>query len=232
MNTKFTALMPMKANSQRVEGKNFRLLHGRPLYRWMLDTLLSVQEIERVIINTDASQLLYDSGLTLDERVLIRERKPALCGDTVSMNKILADDLAWDKGNYYLMTHTTNPFLKLATIRRAIKNFKDELRSGKFDSLFSVNKLQTRFYRKDVSPVNHDPQALLQTQDLEPWYEENSCLYLFTRESFSQTSARIGQRPMMFETPRAESLDIDTPEDWEFAEMLAPAMRLNREISI
>ena len=221
---KFTALLPMKANSQRVPGKNFRLLDGQPLFRWMLDTLLSIQEIERVIINTDASQLLNDPDLALDERVVVRERSIALRGDTVSMNRILADDLDWDQGDCFLMTHTTNPFLAADTIRRAIKKFTGELISEKCDSLFSVNRFQTRFYREDVSPVNHDPLELLQTQDLEPWYEENSCLYLFTRESFYKTNARIGQQPLMFETPRTESLDIDTPEDWELAEILAPVI--------
>lgn len=214
----------MKANSQRVPGKNFRLLHGRPLYRWMLDTLLSIHEIERVIINTDAGQLLNDPDLTLDKRVLVRERAPALRGDTVSMNKIIADDMAYDEGEYFLMTHTTNPFLQAATIRHAMGEFINGLLSGRYDSLFSVNRFQTRFYRDDATPVNHDPKELIQTQDLEPWYEENSCLYLFSRESFSGTSARIGRQPMMFETPREESLDIDTPEDWKLAEMLSPAM--------
>ena len=224
MDTKFTALLPMKANSQRVPGKNFRLLHGRPLYRWMLDTLLSTQEIDRVIINTDANQLLDDPELTLDKRVLVRERASILRGDTVSMNKILADDVAHDEGEYFLMTHTTNPFLQCETIRHAMEDFMRGLWAGQCDSLFSVNRFQTRFYRGDASPVNHDPQQLLQTQDLEPWYEENSCLYLFTRESFSQTAARIGNQPMLFETPREESVDIDTPEDWDLAGMLAPVM--------
>ncbi len=90
-----------------------------------------------------------------------------------------------------------------------------------YDSLFTVNRMQTRFYREDGSAVNHDPNVLLRTQDLEPWLEENSCLYLFTRESFARTGARIGAAPMMYETPKLESVDIDEPEDWIMAEALA-----------
>ena len=224
IDNRFTALLPMKANSQRVPGKNFRLLHGRPLYRWMLDTLLSIQEVDRVIINTDANQLLDDPALTRDERVLLRQRAPSLRGDTVSMNKILADDVAHAEGEYFLMTHSTNPFLQAATLRRAMGEFMSGLVSGQCDSLFSVNRFQARFYRDDATPINHNPKELVQTQDLEIWYEENSCLYLFSRESFLGTSARIGQKPMMFETPREQSLDIDTPEDWGLAEILAPVM--------
>jgi len=89
------------------------------------------------------------------------------------------------------------------------------------DSLFTVNKVQTRFYREDGSAVNHDPARLLRTQDLEPWFEENSCLYYFSRESFKKTRARIGKNPIMMETPPLESLDIDEPHDWEMVSALA-----------
>jgi CMP-N-acetylneuraminic acid synthetase len=86
-----------------------------------------------------------------------------------------------------------------------------------------VNKFQTRFYRADGSAVNHDPNNLIRTQDLEPWFEENSNLYLFNRASFAATKARIGKKPMMFETPRIESADIDDQEGWDIAENLAAA---------
>jgi CMP-N-acetylneuraminic acid synthetase len=44
---RIVALLPMKANSERVRGKNFREFNGKPLFRWILDTLLSVEEIDR-----------------------------------------------------------------------------------------------------------------------------------------------------------------------------------------
>jgi len=94
------------------------------------------------------------------------------------------------------------------------------LEDGSADSLFTVNKIQTRFYDVDAKAINHDPDKLLRTQDLEPWYEENSNLYLFTRDSFNQTQARIGKKPIMLETPPFESTDIDTPDDWALAEVM------------
>ncbi|MGH8587266.1 MAG: acylneuraminate cytidylyltransferase family protein, partial [Gammaproteobacteria bacterium] len=85
-----------------------------------------------------------------------------------------------------------------------------------------------RLYRGDGSAVNHDPQNLLRTQDLEPWFEENSCLYLFSAEGFARTGARIGDRPLLFETPRLESVDIDEPDDWRLAELLAASRATGR----
>lgn len=217
MKKRVVALLPMKANSTRVKGKNFRDFCGKPLFRWILDSLLAVEEIDCVVINTDAREILAENGLVDSDRVLIRDRKPEICGDEVSMNRVLADDVANIDANIYLMTHTTNPLLSKETIAKAIREFTSALSQDSADSLFTVNKIQTRFYRGDCSPINHDPDNLLPTQDLEPWYEENSNLYLFTQNSFHSTNARIGKKPMMMESPAMESSDIDTPDDWERA---------------
>jgi len=216
---KIVALLPMKANSERVKGKNFKMLAGKPLFKWILDALLKNQEIDKIVINTDAKQILLDNGLVESDRVVIRDRKEELCGDFVSMNLILADDIANIDSDFYLMTHTTNPLISAETIGEAILKMKES--EEYYDSLFSVNKIQTRFYREDMSPVNHDPDNLIRTQDLEPWFEENSCLYIFSKKSFSESNARIGKKPMMFVTPPLESIDIDEPEDWQVASALA-----------
>lgn len=211
------ALLPMKANSERIPGKNFREFAGKPLFRWILDTLLDVAEVDLVVINTDARGILAQHGLTDSERVTIRDRKPELCGDFVSMNLILADDIANVPAASYLMTHNTNPLLSADTIRDAIGQF----RSSDHDSLFSVTRHQTRFYTQSAQAINHDPDNLIRTQDLEPWFEENSCLYLFSGESFATTNARIGRNPMIYEMKKVEAVDIDEPEDWAIAEAIA-----------
>lgn len=222
---KIVALLPMKANSERVKGKNFRDFCGKPLFRWILDTLMSIEEISTIIINTDARQILYENGLVDTDRIVIRDREQEICGDHVSMNLIIADDLAHNPADLYLMTHTTNPLMSADTIRLSINEFINARSAEKADSLFTVNKIQTRLYRQDRSPVNHDPENLIPTQNLEPWYEENSNLYIFTSESFAKTRARIGRHPIMYESPMLESIDIDTPADWDFAVVAARFMQ-------
>jgi CMP-N-acetylneuraminic acid synthetase len=214
---KTIALLPMKANSERVKGKNFKHFSGKPLFQWTLNTLLSVKEIDQVIINTDARELLINNGLVENDRLLIRDRRPEICGDLVSMNLIIEDDINNSDADVYLMTHTTNPMMKANTVRDALAVFNS---NQAIDSLFTVDKIQTRFYDKDCNPVNHNPDNLLRTQDLEPWYEENSNLYIFTKKSFINTKARIGKNPMMYETPKFESIDIDTPSDWDLAVLI------------
>ncbi len=213
------AILPMKANSERVKGKNFKMLNGKPLYKWVLDTLLSLKEIDLIIINTDAFELIKEFPYK-SSKILIRERRKELCGDFVSMNKIIKDDISNIDSKIYLMTHTTNPLISKSTIQNAIRTYQENLLITKCDSLFSVNVHQTRFYKKDGSPINHDSKNLLRTQDLEKWYEENSNLYLFSKESFLKNNNRIGSKPILYETPKYESLDIDDQKDWDFAEKL------------
>ena len=134
---------------------------------------------------------------------------------------MIKDDIKNVQSDIYLMTHTTNPFLSTETISNAINAYKRGLANGTCDSLFTVDRVQTRFYKKDGTPVNHDPSNLVRTQDLEPWYEENSNLYIFSATSFSKTKARIGEKPLLFVSPKHESIDIDEPEDWDLALSLA-----------
>ncbi len=199
------------------------MIAGKPLFRWILDTLLAVDDIDRVVINTDARDILADNGLNDGDaggRVLIRDRKPEICGDFVSMNLVLADDIANVESDHYLMTHTTNPLLSADTIHELIKTYYAGLSKGTADSLFTVNRFQTRFYSPEGKPLNHDPNVLIRTQDLPPYLEENSVCYLFNRESFTKSNARIGLKPILHETPRLESVDIDEKSDWFKAESL------------
>ncbi|MEY4718214.1 MAG: hypothetical protein RL563_832 [Pseudomonadota bacterium] len=225
------ALLPMKANSVRVKGKNFRDFCGKPLFRWILDTLLAVEEIDQIVINTDARHILAENGLVDTDRITIRERKAEICGDNVSMNLVLADDVANVPADLYLMTHTTNPLMSAETIRKAIAAFREAQTEGMADSLFTVDKVQTRFYRADGSPVNHNPDNLIPTQEMEPWFEENSNLYIFTADSFAKTKARIGKQPIMYEGPFFESVDIDTAADWDFAVVAARFIQEEQKVS-
>lgn len=213
------ALLPIKAHSSRVPGKNFRELRGRPLFRWMLDRLLDLDFVDLVLINTDARRELEAAGMPRSSRVEVKPRPAHLLGDDVSMNRIIADDIDSHGAAHYLMTHTTNPLVGEATLGAAYSDYLNGLKAG-HDSLFSVTRHQTRFYDRNARPINHDPGNLIPTQDLEPWFEENSCYYFFSGNSFATTRARIGSKPVMHETPPGEDVDIDEWRDWYLAEAI------------
>jgi CMP-N-acetylneuraminic acid synthetase len=218
-----TALLPMKANSERIPNKNFKTISGKPLFAWMLEVLCNLDIVDRVIINTDANTDLF-RGYLENSKTILRKRSLDLCGDLVSMNKIIEDDISSDKNNIFLMTHTTNPLISTETFKKAIEIFNKRDKSL-FDSLYSTTKFQGRFYYEGSVAINHNPDELLRTQDLPPVYLENSCLYLFERDTFLQTKTRIGKKPILFVTPQLESVDIDTEDDWLVASLLLSQKR-------
>ena len=214
---KFVALVPMRHHSQRVPGKNYRILAGKPLFHHIIETLLAVPEITKIVVDTDSVPVM--DGLRQDfPQIKIIHRPENLQADDASMNDILIYDTDQIQADFYLQTHSTNPLLRPETVSRAIRSLLADYPNR--DSLFSVTRLQTRFYFQDGRAINHDPAVLIQTQDLPPVYEENSCLYIFTRENLIKRHHRIGERPVMFEMAAEEAWDIDEELDFAITDFL------------
>jgi CMP-N-acetylneuraminic acid synthetase len=215
--TKFAALVPVRHHSQRVPGKNYRPLAGKPLYQHIIETLLSVPEISTVVVDTDSEPVIQ--GLQRDfPQVVILPRPEELRADAIPMNEILLYDTSRVEADFYLQTHSTNPLLRAETISRAVKAFLVEYPGH--DSLFSVTALKTRLFDQSGHAINHDPNILLQTQDLPPVYEENSCIYIFNRENLARRDNRLGERPLMFVVDAAEAWDIDEELDFAITDFL------------
>jgi CMP-N-acetylneuraminic acid synthetase len=219
---KIAALVPMRHHSQRIPGKNFRPLSGKPLFHHILGSLLACHEISQIVVDTD-SQPIMEGLREHFPLVRILERPEYLCGDTVSMNEILVYDTSQVEADYYLQTHTTNPLLRPGTISRAIQTLLANI--PEYDTLFSVTPLQVRLWDQLGRPINHNPAVLLQTQDLPPVYEENSCIYIFTRQTLIDRQNRLGERPYMFVMDAAEAWDIDEELDFAITEFLMQRTR-------
>lgn len=216
---KVVALLPMKGISERVPGKNLKLFDGKPLYHRVLNSLLESDKISDVYINTDCPKISFDTKANFKNRVHIIKRPEKLQGNYVSMNKIIKHDTSKFTNTHFLQTHSTNPFLSKKTIEGAIEMYFRNLENDSADSLFSVTKVQKRFYTSDCRPLNHNPEMLV-TQHLEPIFEENSCFYIFSNKSFMAAQSRIGKSPKMYHMSQRESLDIDTPDDFIIAETI------------
>jgi CMP-N-acetylneuraminic acid synthetase len=215
--SKIAALVPMRHHSQRVPGKNYRLLAGKPLFHHIIETLLACRLIDEVVVDTD-SQPVMESLREVFPQVKILERPEYLRADTIPMNEILAYDTSQVEADFYLQTHSTNPLLRSESIQHALQTFLASY--PMYDSLFSVTRLQTRLWDQLGRAINHNPAILLQTQDLPPVYEENSCMYLFTRQTLLSRRNRLGERPMLFEIEAAEAWDIDEELDFLLVEFL------------
>lgn len=220
------ALLPMKEHSERIPEKNFKLLHGLPFFYYIADTLKETGLFEKLVIDTDGERIEKLAKDRYGEWVHIIQRPIELQGDYVPMNAVIAHDVkVMGVDNDYMQTHSTNPFLKAETIRKAAKIYRDGQLSGEIDTLFSANALKSRLYDKNLMPINHNPLVLSRTQDLDVIYEENSNFYFFSGEAFLKNNHRIGETPGVYPMSRMaiESLDIDESSDWDFAEALLNA---------
>ena len=217
MTRKLVALVPMRHTSVRVPGKNYRPFVGKPLFHHIISTLLKVPELDTVLVDTDSPEIL-DQLVADFPQVETLLRPEDLRGDAVPMNEILIHDTGVITADFYLQTHSTNPLLRAETISAAIQTFLDNI--PEYDSLFGVTQLHTRLWDQLGRPINHNPNILLRTQDLPPVYEENSCLYIFKRETLVSRRNRLGERPLMFAVPAIEAWDIDEELDFTIAEAL------------
>jgi CMP-N-acetylneuraminic acid synthetase len=223
---KLAALVPMRHHSQRVPGKNYRPLAGKPLFHHIVETLLAVPEIDPIVVDTD-SEPVMDDLRRIFPTVMLIVRPEHLRADDVPMNEILLYDTKQVPADFYLQTHSTNPLLRAETISKAIQAFRASYPEK--DSLFSVTRWQTRLYDKDGNAINHNPKELIQTQDLPPVYEENSCIYIFNRANLAAKRHRISDHPMLFEIDADEAWDIDEELDFEITDFLMKRKISKRE---
>ncbi len=222
MTMKIVAIVPMRHSSERVPGKNYRDFAGKPLYHRVVEALLACDKISQVVIDTDSPVILEDAAKTFPS-VKLLERPEHLRAGEIPMNDVLLNTISQVEADFYLQTHSTNPLLSAASVQKGVEMFLNNYPI--YDSLFSVTRLQTRLWDQLARAINHNPNILLRTQDLPPVYEENSCLYIFSKQILERKHNRIGDRPLMLEIPREEAQDIDEEIDFQIAEYLFKARK-------
>lgn len=207
-----SAIVPIKRESQRVPNKNFKNINKKPLFYWIITTLQSSDYIEEILINCDDIYIEEQLNNYFDFLKFVY-RPTELIGNEISMNKIIEYSLPYCKNDSIIQTHTTNPLLSVDTINDVIEKHL-KLNSD----FFSVTSLKERLYDINGEPINHNKNELIQTQDLEPLYIENSGFYIFTKENFKKNNSRISSNSKFYETTYPENIDIDNEYDFQIAE--------------
>lgn len=214
---RIVALVPMRHESKRVPGKNYRNFAGRPLFHHIIKTLLRCSRIAEIVIDTDSPVIMEDTRRNFPE-IRLLERPPHLRDGTIPMNEVLLNIISQISADFYLQTHCTNPLLMPESVTLAIERFLKYY--PMYDSLFSVTRMQTRLWDSMTRAINHNPAILVRTQDLPPVYEESSSLYIFSRKTIELHRNRLGLRPLMFEINPLEASDIDEEIDFRVTEFL------------
>ncbi len=208
---KVVAFVPVRLNSKRVVGKNIKPLGGKPMMCYLLETLANVKGIDEVYVYCSSDEVLP----YLPAGVKLLKRDTALDSD-LALGEQIYDAFVKDvDADVYMLAHTTSPFIKAETIENAI----EEVTSGRHDSAFSAQKIQT-FTWYEGKPLNYSPTCIPRTQTIEPIFVETSAFYIFKRDTWVKEHRRVGHNPYMAVVGPVEGIDIDYPEDFELAEKI------------
>ena len=193
---KTVAIVPMKLNNQRLPQKNTRrFTNGKPLCYYILSTLKKVKGVDAVYVycsNPDIQEFIPD-GITY------LKRSASLDQDTTKMNEVLQCFATDVPADIYVMTHTTAPFISVASIEKGLR----AVESGEYDSAFAAKKLQD-FLWKDGMPFNYELDNIPRTQDLPALFEETSGFYIYRKEIMTKLNRRIGEKPFIVEVSEIE----------------------------
>lgn len=208
---KVVAFVPIRLNSKRVVGKNLKMLGGKPLMCYILDTLANIKKIDEVYVYCSQEAIRE----YLPEGVKFLKRPEYLDRDETLGKEIYEEFTKTIDADIYILAHTTSPFMKQETLENAL----DKIVNDGYDSAFSCEKIQT-FTWYDGKPLNYDLKEIPRTQTIEPVYVETSAFFMFKRDIWKVHKQRIGFKPYMAQVDKIEGVDIDWPEDFDFAEKI------------
>ena len=208
---KTVAFVPIRLNSKRVVGKNLKMLGNKPLLCYILDTLVNVKRIDEVYVYCSSEEIIK----YLPQGVKFLKRPESLDRDETLGKEIYEEFTKTIDADVYVLAHTTAPFMKVTTVENALSKILDE----GYDSAFSAEKIQT-FAWFNGKTLNYDLKEIPRTQTIEPVYVETSAFFMFKREIWKVHKQRIGFNPYFAIVDKIEGVDIDWPEDFEFAEKI------------
>ena len=208
---KVVAFVPIRLNSKRVVGKNLKMLGNKPLLQYILETLTNAASIDEVYVYCSREEIIP----LLPQGVKFLKRNESLDRDETLGQEIYDAFTKEIDADVYVLAHTTSPFIKVETIDNAVR----QVTEGNHDSAFSAQKVQTFTWYKG-EPLNYDLKEIPRTQTIEPVYFETSAFYIFRKEIWTIEHQRIGRNPYIAIVNPIEGIDIDNPEDFEFAEQV------------
>lgn len=212
------AWVPIKLNNQRLPGKNTKLLAGKPLCSYMLETLTQIDGLDDIYVYCSQEDIIQ----YLPNGVKFLKRPEKLDGAMVGHYEIVESFINAIDADVYLNAHVTNPFVKRESIQRGL----DKVLSGEHDSAHTVQKLNKPLWYHG-EPFNFTRTKMYRNQDIDPMYiDMNLCIY--KKEVYTEQKSRYGKNPYFIELSQIESIDIDYPEDFMFAEVMYQTFLKNK----
>lgn len=206
------AYIPIKSESERLPNKNTRLFCGKPLYTYIIENAINSNSFNDIYIDTDSEEI---KKYARQHRLNVIDRPKFMTRNNVNGNDLLLYDFNYSlDGDYIFQLFVTSPLLKAETIKKCVDILK---KSKVYDSIFTVTK-ESGWFWLDRNPINYRPNVLPRSQDAIPLLKESTGLYGITKKSLLKYKCRIGAKPKLFEIDKYEGIDIDTKDDFVYAE--------------
>jgi regulator of RNase E activity RraA/CMP-N-acetylneuraminic acid synthetase len=213
---KVVAFLPAKGTSSRIPNKNVQLLDGKPLFLHSLEKLVACDFIDEVYLDTECDAVA-DLASELDCYVL--RRSPDLASNKTDGNRLFMNEVDSVEADIYIQMLCTSPFIDPETIRKGI----DKVASKKFDSAVLVRR-DKQYQWNDNGPI-YDIENIPNSVDLEDSVIETMGLYIVSSDAARRTQRRIGDLPYQLEASPIEAIDVNWPEDFELANLMAAGIR-------
>lgn len=207
---RIVAFIPIKLNNERLPGKNIMKLNGKPLCNYLFETLNQIRTIDKKYVYCSNPKIkeFIPNGLEYMQRDISLDQ-PETKGLQIIDQFVREVD-----ADIYVLIHVTQPYIKSETIQNAL----NKVISGEFDSAFSAREIKDYMWYQGKT-VNYNLQNIVRTQDLEPMYMETGAFFIFRKEVYTKLGQRIGNKPYIAVVNQIEAIDIDTQEDFCFAEI-------------
>jgi CMP-N,N'-diacetyllegionaminic acid synthase len=226
---KIVALIPARAGSKRVPGKNTKLLGGKPLIQWTIDAAKASGVFSKIYVCTDnieTANIVLSNGVDVITRRHSSDHEPDIIWVRQALHLIATDAFA--------ILRPTSPFRTADTIRRAWDQFKldesDSLRAvepwdgphpGK---MWTYCNVTCRLYSVMDQWTEHAPYHSSPTQSLVPVFRQNASLEMVWGRTVQKFQTITGNEIEPFFTEGWEGFDINTPDDWDRAEAHAKTL--------
>lgn len=231
MAPRILAVIPARANSKRIPGKNLKKLGGKALVRYTIEAALKAKLLDRIVISTDIPELKRLAASYRSPRLSVIPRAARLSGDKVTTEQVLIDaveKLGGRDGLEAVVTLLpTSPFRSAALIDRCVRLF----RAKKADSVVTMSRKKLKIGDFDGKTgrlkirKDHTPAAM---HKLPPTFCENPAVHITRAGTLFRTRYTLGVKNYGVEIGRVEGFDINEPLDWLLAEALLKSLNTSR----
>jgi N-acylneuraminate cytidylyltransferase/CMP-N,N'-diacetyllegionaminic acid synthase len=218
------AIIPARCDSKGLPGKNIRGLCGKPMIAYTIEAALESKYIKNVIISTDCKEIEDVAKKFGAKSYFLRPKELASDDSKAIDNYIYTVDRLNNDFDYsidsFVVLQPTSPFRKASDIDNAIEIFKEKIA----DSVISYTKEQHpiewhKYLTEEGKFENLFDERLLNRQEYRPSYFPNGAIYVFNYKLI-KNNLYYGDNSYAYIMPRHRSVDIDTLEDFQYAEFL------------